>query len=52
MVKEPNLYGLDIKLSVKARKKMLNMRATSCGENPEIHGPQINNTRDLIKEFE
>ena len=27
---------------------MLNRRAASCGENPEIHGPQINNTRDLI----
>ena len=50
-MKDPNLYGLDIKLSVKACKKMLNRRATSCGENPEIRGPQMNNIRDLIKEF-
>ena len=47
-VKDPNVYGLDIKPSVKAR----NRRAASCGENPEIRGPQMNNTRDLIKEFE
>ena len=29
---------------------MLNRRAASCGENPEISGPQMNNTRDLINE--
>ena len=29
---------------------MLNMRATTYGENPEIRGPQMNNTRDLINE--
>ena len=29
---------------------MLNRRAASCGENPEIRGPQMNNTRDLINE--
>ena len=49
-MKDPNLYGLDIKLSVKARKKMLNRRAASYGENPEIRGPQMNNTQDLINE--
>ena len=51
MVKDPNLYGLDIKPSMKALKKMLNRRAASCGENPKIRGPQMNNTQDLINEF-
>ena len=29
---------------------MLNRRAASCGENLKIHGPPMNNTRDLINE--
>ena len=29
---------------------MLNRHAASCGENPKIRGPQMNNTRDLINE--
>ena len=35
---------------MKARKKMLNRRAASCGENSKIRGPQMNNTQDLINE--
>ena len=49
-VKDPNLYGLDIKSSVKARKIMLKRCVASCGENLEICGPQMNNTWDLINE--
>ena len=29
---------------------MLNRNVASYGENPEIRGPQMNNTRDLINE--
>ena len=42
------VYGLNMKSSVKARKKMLYRRAASCGENPEIRGPQMHNTQYLV----
>ena len=49
-MKDPDLYS---RLDMISRRlkfaKMLKRRTASCGENPKICGPQMQNTRKLIK---